>query len=51
MNISDIAIRQALKSPLKHRYGAVLVHRGKPISVGYNKESFRCCNQRQLGLC
>ncbi|AYV81592.1 MAG: hypothetical protein Harvfovirus43_14 [Harvfovirus sp.] len=33
----ESAIAQALKSPMDKKYGAVLIHRGKIISSGFNK--------------
>ena len=33
------AIQQALKSPMKDKYGAVLVYRNKIISKGFNTYS------------
>jgi deoxycytidylate deaminase len=30
------AKKQALKSPMKNQYGAVLVYKGKIVSSGYN---------------
>jgi len=35
----EIAINQANKSTMKHRYGAVLVYRNKVISSGYNYDT------------
>lgn len=32
----EIAKKEALKSPLKHKYGAVLIYKNKVISKGYN---------------
>ena len=32
----QLAIDMAQKSPMKSKYGAVLLHRGRVMSVGYN---------------
>uniref|UniRef100_A0A6C0ACM5 CMP/dCMP-type deaminase domain-containing protein n=1 Tax=viral metagenome TaxID=1070528 RepID=A0A6C0ACM5_9ZZZZ len=32
----QIAKQEALKSPIKHKYGAVLIYGGQVISKGYN---------------
>jgi deoxycytidylate deaminase len=47
----ELTIEQAKKSPLKHRYGAILVHKGKLISTGYNRDLFRFGRHKPLGLC
>lgn len=35
----EVAIDNALKSSMKHRYGAVLLYRNKIISSGYNYDT------------
>ena len=35
----QVAINQANKSTMKHRYGAALVYRNKVISYGYNYDT------------
>jgi deoxycytidylate deaminase len=35
----ELAINQAKKSSMKHRYGAILLHRNKVISSGYNYDT------------
>ena len=32
----EVAKKEARKSPIKHKYGAVIVHKGKIVSKGYN---------------
>ena len=44
----EIAINQASKSPMANKYGAVLLHRGKIISIGHNYDTHittikKCC--------
>lgn len=44
----DIAIEQAEKSPMNNKYGAVLIHRNKIVSMGYNYDIHittgnKCC--------
>jgi deoxycytidylate deaminase len=34
---TQMAIKEALRSPIKHRYGAVLICNNKIVSSGYNK--------------
>lgn len=34
--VSSVAIREAMKSPMAKKYGAVLVHNGKIVSRGHN---------------
>lgn len=40
--IVSIAFKTALKSPIKHKYCAILFHNNKPISYGYNTFDMRC---------
>jgi deoxycytidylate deaminase len=49
-NELKIAFSEALKSPIKSQYGAVLTYRGKIVSKGYNDDrkliissNNRCC--------
>lgn len=37
MNFIDEALKEANKSPMKNKYGALLIYRNKIISRGYNK--------------
>lgn len=42
------AVKEALKSPMSKKYGAVLIHKGKIISRGYNYDTCpsstnKCC--------
>jgi deoxycytidylate deaminase len=45
------AILQAKKSNLKHRYGAVLMHRNKIISTGYNYQTKLTGINKNCPLC
>lgn len=47
-HIIEVARNQAIKSPMNNKYGAVLLHRGKVVSVGYNYDTYistanKCC--------
>ena len=48
-----LGIKEAMKSPVHNRYGAVLVHRNKIISTGHNlfKGPVHYNNLRQCVLC
>ena len=35
----SLVIKQAMKSPMKKKYGAILMYRNKIISVGYNYDT------------
>lgn len=42
------AYKEALKSPMKNKYGAVIVHRKKIIAYGHNKYKGDITCQRVL---
>lgn len=46
----ELAYQQALKSPLDKRYGAVLIHRKKIVSVGHNYYSKISTSTKQCKL-
>lgn len=47
----EIAIDQARKSTMKHRYGAVLLYRNKVISTGYNYDTKLSYLNKNCPLC
>jgi deoxycytidylate deaminase len=53
MEAMRLGKQEAMKSPVHNRYGAVLVHRNKIISTGYNifKGPVHYNNLRQCVLC
>ncbi len=46
-----IAIDQALKSPMINKYGAVLIHRNKIVSAGYNYDTHIHTDKKSCLLC
>lgn len=42
----DLALQNALKSPLKKRFGAVIIHQNKVVSQGHNIDTFRDLKER-----
>lgn len=50
-NHINFAIEQARKSTMKCKYGAVLLHRNKIISYGYNRYTFITTNTESCLLC
>lgn len=47
----DIAVKQALKSPLKNKYGALLIRNNKIVSMGYNTYHGTWGSSKQYVLC
>ena len=48
MDPIEIAIKQALKSPMRKPHGAVLVYRNKVVSRGYNRERSAFITNRHI---
>lgn len=46
----DLALENALKSPLKKRFGAVIIHQNKVVSQGHNIDTFRDMGERSCIL-
>lgn len=44
MDFVDEARREAMKSPMKHKYGCLLIYRNKIVSRGYNSYSSSSLN-------
>ena len=51
MNTLDLAIKEAQKSTMKSRYGAVLIHRQKIIASGYNHQTKLSDLNKNCPLC
>jgi deoxycytidylate deaminase len=51
MNPIDLAIKEAQKSTMKSRYGAVLIYQNKIISSGYNYETKLSNLNKNCPLC
>ena len=47
----DNAKREAFKSPMKNKYGAVLVYRNKVISMGHNYDTHIHTDKKSCPLC
>lgn len=47
----NLAIKQALKSSMNTKYGAVLIHRNKIISMGYNYDTHISTSNKCSVLC
>jgi deoxycytidylate deaminase len=47
----ELAIQEAHKSPMKSKYGAVLIHRHKIIASGYNDYTKRSNINKNCPLC
>ena len=45
------AIKEASKSPMKNKYGAVLIYRNKIISIGHNYDTHIHTDKRSCPLC
>jgi deoxycytidylate deaminase len=50
-NKMELAIQEAHKSPMKSKYGAVLIHRHKIIASGYNDYIKRSSINKNCPLC
>jgi hypothetical protein len=47
----DEAVKEARKSPMINKYGALLIHRGKIISRGYNYDTHIHTQKKYSVLC